>query len=315
MSETSIALDLPRRSMTRRRTYVIFGLERGGTSAVAGAARALGLWMGDDLPGNNEDPDFHAKKLGDLRRAIKQRNAEHDVWGWKYPNIGVQLPPILKNLRNPYFILVHRDPVATALSRHKWDGPGLRRRIDVAIHEASAMSSLNTSFALASRRPCLLISHERASTRPDALMDELADFLGVEHPTEPLRSKIHDYLEPGSYKSFEEFFGTPTPNPAFGAQRSPETSGAGAAPAAGARPGAAKPAPAPAATPPAQPAHTAPTQAPQAIPATPPGAVPAATPQQGVNGGDAPPAQVDNETAPAGASAAVGTTAPDLRGG
>lgn len=35
-----------------RRTYVCFGVARGGTSAVAGAMRRLGIFMDDDLPNN-----------------------------------------------------------------------------------------------------------------------------------------------------------------------------------------------------------------------------------------------------------------------
>ena len=43
---------------TDRRTYVCSGVTRGGTSAVAGAMRKLGVFMGDNLLNNHEDPEM-----------------------------------------------------------------------------------------------------------------------------------------------------------------------------------------------------------------------------------------------------------------
>lgn len=196
----------PVENPARQRTYVTFGLERGRTSPVAGVLRALGLYLGEIDEGNNEDKSFHNKTLHQMRTTIASRNAEHDVWGWKYPTAVNYLPALVKSIRNPFFVVVYRDPVATALSRTQWDGEFLRRPPRMALHEANALSNANTSFALASGRPCLLVSTEKAERHPRQLIDELADFLFVPRPDDELRKRILAYIEPGSYKPFEEYF-------------------------------------------------------------------------------------------------------------
>jgi hypothetical protein len=206
---TSIYLMAPEQPLPLQRTYVCIGLERGGTSAVAGIMRALGLPMGEGMAGNNEDPDFQAKTLSALRSAIEERNQRYDVWGWKFPTAVQQLPALVESLRNPYFVVVFRDVVATALSRNKWDGPNLRRRMELAAHEANAWTNMNLGFILAARRPALLVSHEKLLTNHGALVDELADMLGVDRPDGEFRDRLIAYLAPGQYKSFEEFFGGP----------------------------------------------------------------------------------------------------------
>ena len=40
----------------------------------------------------------------------------------------------------------------------------------------------------------------------EGLIDDMAAFLGVSPPTDPLRSSILDYIKPGQYKAFDEFF-------------------------------------------------------------------------------------------------------------
>lgn len=204
-NKTSIVLN-PLSEATPQRTYVTFGVERGGTSLVAGVIRALGLYLGDIPEGNNEDKSFHNKSLGQMKSTITRRNAQNDVWGWKYPSASTYLPILSKSIRNAYFIIVYRDVVATALSRNQWDGEFIRRPMRMTLHETSSILNANTGFALATRRPCLLVSNEKAMTRVSELVDELADFLCFEKPNDDLRARIIAYSEPGRYKNFDEYF-------------------------------------------------------------------------------------------------------------
>ena len=191
-----------------QRTYAIFGTRRGGTSMVAGVARALGLDLGDvGQRKNNEDVRFQNRPLDAMRDAVEARNAERDVWGWKYPSAGSYIPELSKKLRNLYLIVVYRDPVAAALSQARLDRQFNRRSTRLAIHESAANNAVNTGLALAVDRPCLLISVERAAADPEGLIDDVAAFLGVAAPTGTLRRQILSYIEPGQYKSFDEFFG------------------------------------------------------------------------------------------------------------
>jgi hypothetical protein len=190
----------------RRRTYITLGLERGGTSAVAGIQRGLGLYLGEIEKGNNEDAAFTGYRLARIRKAINRRNRAHDVWGFKYPKAVMYMPQIIDNLRNPYFIVVYRDTVATAISHLSWTGKKNRKPANMAVHEANAFSNSNTSFAFSSGRPTLVVSHELVMRKPDEAIDELAGFLGAQPPSDQLRRQIREYIAPGSYKKFEDHF-------------------------------------------------------------------------------------------------------------
>ena len=205
--QTGLLLN-PVQDPPQQRTYVAFGTRRGGTSPVAGIMRALGVDLGR-IEGrtNNEDPDFQNRPSPHMRKAISERDGQRDVWGWKFPGAGTYLPEIAAALRNPFYVVVFRDPVAAAMSQARLDRQVNRRTSPVALHESNANSNTNMGFVLASGRPCLLISNEKARERPGVLVDELADFLFVERPTEEGKARILEYLEPGTYKSFEEFFG------------------------------------------------------------------------------------------------------------
>jgi hypothetical protein len=204
---TSVILNPPA-DLEGQRTYTIFGTRRGGTSMVAGVARALGLDLGQvGQRKNNEDPRFQNRPMPQMREAIETRNAEQDVWGWKFPAAGGYLPELSNSLRNPYFIVVYRDPVAAALSQAKRDRQFNKRTTRLSLHESEANNAVNTGLALATDRPCLLVSNEKAVADPEGLIDDVAAFLGREAPQGAHRQKILAYIKPGQYKSFDEFFG------------------------------------------------------------------------------------------------------------
>lgn len=202
----SLGLNLPEK-LEEQRTYPIFGTRRGGTSMVAGVARALGLDLGgSELRRNNEDRKFHSAPLPILTEAVRERDAEADVWGWKYPVAGRYMTELSRSLRNPYYIAVYRDPVAAARSQLRRDDETKRRTDRLALHESAISIAINTGFLLATDRPALLVSNERALEDQEGLIDDIAAFLGVEPPAEPLRSAILEYIKPGKYKAFDDFF-------------------------------------------------------------------------------------------------------------
>jgi Sulfotransferase family len=137
-------------------TVIVLGVNRSGTSLIAGALHRLGVRMGpkgvhDDSwtgvhwqnpNGHFENRDFnrlsqailgmpsYSFSLPDdwaerLRRVDPEpvraliRRTEGGRWGWKDPSTVVTLPAFLPHLTNPYFVVVQRDSreVATSLSR------------------------------------------------------------------------------------------------------------------------------------------------------------------------------------------------------
>lgn len=190
-----------------QRTYIIAGVERGGTSPVAGAARALGLYMGEGLQRNIEDSLFVHKGYHEIIEAIKLRNTAHSVWGWKFPKAFLDLPLYFDYLRNPHLIVVFRDPVASAIGHHKWSGPRIAKPIQFHLSDTQAYNSMNLTHALASGMPVFLISYEKWILNTSEGIDALVEFLQLNPPKKELKSCLLDYLKGGSYKNFEDYFG------------------------------------------------------------------------------------------------------------
>jgi hypothetical protein len=202
----SVGLNVPQ-EFEPQRTYAIFGTRRGGTSMVAGVARALGLDLGrTGKRRTNEDPRFHGATMQALWSLVEERNASADIWGWKHPIAVNYLTELSRSLRNPYYIVVYRDPVASAQSQIKRDKESKRRTNRLALHESTSNITVNTGFVLATERPSLLVSYEHAIADQNGLIDDIAAFLGADAPTDPLRSSILDYIKPGQYKAFDNFF-------------------------------------------------------------------------------------------------------------
>lgn len=180
----------------KQKTFVCFGAVRGGTSAVAGAMRQLGVFMGDDVPHNHEDQEFIARGNPHRLKMISARNGTHDVWGWKDPNAAMYLNALVQQLRSPHYVIVFRDAVATAQGHARWHS----REAKFAISDIIVSQHRNILFALYCNAPCLLVSYERLITKPLEFADELAAFLGVPAPAGEARDKLVEFLAPGAYK-------------------------------------------------------------------------------------------------------------------
>ena len=192
---------------TEPKTVVCMGVPRGGTSMVAGAIAGLGLYMGDNLDVNIEDPDFnpdvnknqsYVEFLKHLPEVIAQRNATHQAWGWKYPHANRYLKNIFPLLRNPHLVIVFRDPVASAI----WSRP---QDSDAAISETKRQldwQAENLKTAVQLKVPTLMVSYERASVKPAEFLEKLCGFIGFSYPEN--HQKIIDFMAPGKYKNINK---------------------------------------------------------------------------------------------------------------
>ncbi|WP_141012888.1 sulfotransferase family protein [Nocardioides sambongensis] len=179
------------------------GMPRGGTSLVGGLVRLCGLPFGEGMIGNHEDPAFNfdyirragGDPLTEIRRAIPERNAAYDAWGWKYPRATRYLDDIRNELRSPHLIVVLRDPVAAA-GRHR-GGEGGRRAAVLRQHD---LQMRNLDLIERWQVPTLAVSYERGISQPVRLARQIARFLGFPVPE---RSRVLDFVTPGRYQMID----------------------------------------------------------------------------------------------------------------
>ena len=165
---------------------------------VAGAVRGFGYFLGDDLLVNQEDENFYYKTDAHMVDTIARRNEHYRYWGWKYPLAAEYVERLMPVLRNPVFIIVGRDPIATSTSLVRWDD----REPSGAIAETTLQTQKNLTIAIRLRRPTLFVSYERASLDTDTFLTEMEAFL--DRPLIVDRSMLREFMTYGSYKSFED---------------------------------------------------------------------------------------------------------------
>ena len=179
---------------TDRKTYVCFGVVRGGTSAVAGVMRKLGVFMGDDVPNNHEDQEMVNRANPHRLQVIAKRNATHKIWGWKDPNAANYLNQLIPKLINPHYVIVCRDPVAATMGHMRWHA----REAKFAIGDIVVQQQRNVMFSLYCDAPVLFVSYEKVLMNPGSFIAELTAFLDVPPPQD--EQSLIAFLAPGSYK-------------------------------------------------------------------------------------------------------------------
>lgn len=191
-----------------QKTVVVLGAFRGGTSLVARVLKALGVFMGAEFahPDREYDTvedaefqrllhrrdlltraeivpsDFRADEIASLRELIAERNARHDLWGWKYPGSVVWClhAGIERYLRNPHFVTVFRDPLAVfqhELDKDRAGASGPRRRDGRSFEWTGLQYRRLIEHVARSGAPHLLISYERATAGAESTRGKLVDAL------------------------------------------------------------------------------------------------------------------------------------------
>ena len=159
-------------------TLIVSGLSRSGTSMIALALRLAGVHMGsliddvvyedNEIAGALKDPSRAA-----LRGIIAERNASHEIWGFKRPNIHEWLEPEqITMFREPKLIIAFRDPVAIA--ERNILAEYIPERI--AVRQAIAAAGVLGTFIEQIPCPVLLVSYEKALSGPETFVDGLLRF-------------------------------------------------------------------------------------------------------------------------------------------
>ncbi|TCK99838.1 hypothetical protein BXY66_3542 [Shimia isoporae] len=182
------------------RTYIVYGVMRGGTSMVGGVLRGMGLHLGPDVDSQNqESAAFAGKPIPEMRKTIEEQNELHEIWGWKFPQAANYVDRLWGTIRKPHLICVYRDAVSNARGLNRWHPVGELQ----AIHESLLAQQKNLALSLMRGCPSLLISYEKAARNKEQFVEELADWTGLEANYE--KFDFDGFMSEQSYKSFEDY--------------------------------------------------------------------------------------------------------------
>jgi hypothetical protein len=182
-------------------TFVVLGAPRGGTSMVAGALHHLGLFMGHPLvPATYEDTALISaithRKLDIVKKTINERNERYPIWGWKQPShVQYFVENVVPLLRNPVFLVVYRDLVATAN----------RNRIAVGADLVASMTATArlydriTAFISTTTSGVMVLSYEKALNDGAGFVAALADIAGVTSESRRREATVFVQPSPAAY--------------------------------------------------------------------------------------------------------------------
>ncbi|MER9725185.1 MULTISPECIES: hypothetical protein [unclassified Mesorhizobium] len=176
---------------TNTKTIVIIGVQRGGTSMVAGIARELGVNLGRNLGNNHEDPEFITEDLQAIKKVVAHRDAKYNVWGWKMPHSSEYIVRLLPHLRNPFVIVVFRNLAAIAESQMKQSDVNFRDAFSFSATRLAQVASATQEIDC----PLMIVNYERAVLKPSNLLDELCAFLHL-RPSEDERERALAMTDP-----------------------------------------------------------------------------------------------------------------------
>ena len=213
------------------KTIVVLGNARSGTSMVAGILKILGVKMDarEYVDASNPKGDFESieahrinqriyqlatgkvsdselhwypppyervlelKDNSEIQEMVKEFiQGKKGVWGWKNPKTSLTIELYLPLLKNPYFVIVTRDPLKVAESTVKMARLSLDRALEIVDFYNE---SIRRFLLLHPDLPCIFLSFEDIIRNPVGQSQKLADFLGLSLDSEK-RKQIKKFVIP-----------------------------------------------------------------------------------------------------------------------
>lgn len=179
LSNDGLLILNPDNPVAPRRTLIVLGLARSGTTMVASALHHLGVPMCDRPNIVYEDSALsEAMESGDddrLQQLIEQKNRAHAVWGWKRPSSIEHGAKLERMCRNAEYIVVFRDILAVANRNRIAVGSDLLGNMEESVRQYATL----IEFLRMTQRRALLISYEKAIQQPKEFVKALADFVQI----------------------------------------------------------------------------------------------------------------------------------------
>lgn len=232
MNDSTGLSDVSNRSESTT-TVVLMGLARSGTSTITGALHLLGVDMGAGAYGDKwnpkgsfEDRDFQKlhkeifDQAGDgtsywnpptyqslmalkndlaprIESFIESKAKGKTLWGWKHTRTILTIDLFLEYLRNPCFVVMYRNPVATARSCVKHTE---RYEDKVDFHRALNLvhfyhGELLRFFDRHPELPKIIVAYEELVAKPREEAIRIAEFLSIS-PSEETLASIEEFILP-----------------------------------------------------------------------------------------------------------------------
>lgn len=172
-----------------RRTVMVLGCGRGGTSALAGGLRELGVEMPNAHPLKHEWSPVGSAGTPDLRaikRTIEQIDQEHSIWGWKSPRDVFLAEQILPIVTNPIIFIVIRNivDISESMMRHS------NIEFEIGFNEAIRAYESVGKFIIETTYPTVIVSYEKLLNNPTTFFEFASAWSGIDAGSEKIKAAV-----------------------------------------------------------------------------------------------------------------------------
>ena len=174
------------------KTVAIIGVAHHGTTMVAGIYELLGVPMVGARRKERKWEDLEVvAALRDEERfaaAVAERDAAHEVWGFKSPGAWLVAPWLGQHLRDPLYLAILKDPVSVTYRRF---GAVTPHKVENTVEQMRrSVWGLRVS-----RLPVEWLSYQEAVLAPRRFVRHLAELAGL-RPTAMQVDRAVDWIQP-----------------------------------------------------------------------------------------------------------------------
>lgn len=175
---------------SQMQTIIVTGLDRGGTSAVAGLLRIIGIDMGENIDVLTHEDNWASKYFTDEGEDLIKKRNKKNIWGFKLPNMINELDK-LERFRSPLVILVTRDPLASASFKED----KLERESFLDEIKKRTLRLAEMFEKVVKKERYLLVSYEKLIIDKEKQIRKILDFIHFDINEETMEV-CKDFLEP-----------------------------------------------------------------------------------------------------------------------
>jgi hypothetical protein len=182
---------------TNKKTLIVSGISRGGTSLVAGVLHHLGVFTGE----LSSAPVFEDLQLassfetGDFEKAhevIKKYDARYNVWAFKRPGSINYNNNLYKLCHNPIYLFIFKD-IFSVSNRNN-----ISMNLEIMKGLQGALDDYNKILHFMRDNPVngFLLSYEKIIGNKEMFIDTIVKLIGVEDISSMQIQKALDYITP-----------------------------------------------------------------------------------------------------------------------
>lgn len=187
-----VVLNQDKISVEEKKTVIVLGLPRSGTSMIGKVLYELGVFHDDGFLNKNVYEDKKAievfeENTNELNSYIKEQNNKYNIWGFKRPGAYYYINKYTTQLRHPVFIIPFKDMLAMSLRKNI----SIDMDFNIALKETLRQSNELMQFIDKTNVPTILFSYEKAILNPKYFVNEIVKLLSLQDIS---KDKIDDAI-------------------------------------------------------------------------------------------------------------------------